>query len=98
MLKHIVCHKIRSDEEARRCADMLNALNGRVPSLLKLCAGVDALRSPRSYNLGITAEFEDLDGLAKYDVHPLHAQIKEYIASVKDASFPSVACDFYIEQ
>lgn len=94
MIKHIVCHNIPNEEAAQKAADMLNALLGIVPSLRAISAGVDALHSERSYSLGIVAEFDDLDGLKAYDTHPAHCKIKEYIASVKDSSKPSVACDF----
>lgn len=94
MIKHIVCHNIPDKTAAQKAADMLNALIGKVPSLRKMNAGVDTLCSPRSYNLGIVAEFDDLAGLAEYDSHPAHCEIKKFIAGVKDDSRPSVACDF----
>ena len=94
MIKHIVCHNIPDKAAAQKAADMLNALMGKVPSLRKMQAGVDVLNSPRSYNLGIVAEFDDLSGLAEYDNHPEHVKIKQFIAGVKDDSRPSVACDF----
>ena len=94
MIKHIVCHAIKNPDDAQRAADMLNALTGRIPTLKNMCAGVDALHSQRSYELGIVAEFEDLDALHEYDIHPEHAKIKAFIASVKDNERPSVAVDF----
>lgn len=94
MVKHIVCHAIENFEDAKRAANMLNALVGKVPSLLSMTAGVDVLRSERSYELGIVAEFENLEGLEEYSVHPEHVKVKEFIASIKDKSRPSVAVDF----
>lgn len=94
MIQHIVCHNIPDREAAQKAADMLNALMGKIPSLRLMRAGVDTLGSSRSYNLGIVAQFDDLDGLAAYDRDPHHAQVKEYIKGVKDDSRPSVACDF----
>lgn len=96
MIKHIVCHNIPDKAAAQKAADMLNALIGKVPTLRSMQAGVDTLNSPRSYNLGIVAEFDDLDGLAEYDNHPLHCEIKAYIGTVLDKSRPSVACDFEV--
>lgn len=94
MIKHIVCHPLKNADDAKRAADMLNALTGRVPTLKHMCAGVDVLHSGRSYELGIIAEFDDLNALHEYDVHPEHVKIKEFIASVRDESRPSVAVDF----
>ncbi|MEG1559890.1 MAG: Dabb family protein [Clostridia bacterium] len=98
MIKHIVCHKIRLEEDAKRCAELLNGLFGKVPTLRAMQAGVDVLKSSRSYELGIVAEFDDLNGLSEYDNHPLHQETRKYIASVKDETYPSVACDFYFER
>lgn len=92
MIKHIVCHPMKNPDDARRAADMLNAL--RIPEIKSMCAGVDVLHSGRSYELGIVAEFESLEALNEYDVHPEHAKIKAFIASVRDESRPSVAVDF----
>ena len=94
MIKHLVCHAIGRLEDAKRAANMLNALSGRIPSLISMSAGVDALRSGRSYELGIVAEFDSLEGLNEYDTHPEHVKVKEFIASIKDESRPSVAVDF----
>lgn len=94
MIKHIVCHNIPEKAAAQKAADMLNSLMGVIPSLRSMKAGVDVLGSERSYNLGIVAEFENLDGLKEYDIHEKHAEIKKYIAGVKDNSRASVSCDF----
>lgn len=94
MIKHIVCHNIPNKADAQKAAKMLNGLMGEVPALRSMCAGVDALDSPRSYSLGIVAEFDDLEGLSAYDNHEKHVAIKRFIAEVKDDSRPSVACDF----
>lgn len=94
MIKHIVCHNIPNKADAKKATDMLNALIGQIPSLKSMKAGVDVLDSERSYNLGIVAEFDDLKGLAEYDCHEKHCEIKKFIAGVKDNSRPSVSCDF----
>lgn len=94
MIKHIVCHNIPNKADAQKAAEMLNNLMGEVSTLRSMCAGVDVLDSPRSYNLGIVAEFDDLEGLKAYDSHEKHVAIKKFIAGVKDDSRPSVACDF----
>lgn len=94
MIKHIVCHCIPNKADAQKAADMLNALVGVVPTLRSMSAGVDTLGSPRSYELGIVAEFDSLEGLAEYDTHPEHMKVREFIGAVKSYARPSVAVDF----
>ena len=94
MVKHVVCHKLTDASEAQHICEMLRGLLGKVPTLRSMEAGVDFLRSERSYNLVLIATFDDREGLAAYDVHPAHQAVRAYIKKYK---LQSAAVDFEYE-
>ncbi|MGD0621710.1 MAG: Dabb family protein [Thermacetogeniaceae bacterium] len=45
--------------------------------MLHLEAGIDLLRSERSYDIALVAKFATLDDLQVYQMHPVHVKFKE---------------------
>ncbi len=91
MLTHVVCFKFDATDIAEEAARRLLSMAGKVPSLLSIEAGVDVVRSARSYDVGLITKFDDLAGLEAYQVHPVHVEVANYI---KTHSKGSVAVDF----
>ncbi|GMR04893.1 MAG: Dabb family protein [Thermodesulfobacteriota bacterium] len=87
MITHIVFFKLkeRSDENLRKAVGILEALQGRVPSLKTLEVGVDVVRSSRSYDIALTARFDSLEGLESYRSHPEHVKAATYLRGVSEA-------------
>lgn len=54
-------------------------MEGRVPSLRHIEAGVDVVRSARSYDVALVTRFDDLAGMEEYQVHPVHQEIAAFI-------------------
>lgn len=86
MIKHIVCHRYKDRSEAKKIAPMLDSLVGKVPSLRSMETGIDIIGSGRSYDLVLTATFDDMAGLDEYATHPEHMKVKEYIHSVLESA------------
>ncbi len=95
MITHVVLFRLidRSEKSVKEALDVLRGLNGRIPSLRGLEAGVDVVKSVRSYDIALIARFDDLEGLDEYQNHPAHLEVVEYISAVRDAS---VAVDYEI--
>lgn len=91
MIKHIVCHRLSDKGAAAEIAKRLTALTGRVPSLRSMEAGADVKCAPRSYDVALVAVFDDMAGLAEYDTHPLHEEVRAFI---RQYSVSSVSVDF----
>lgn len=91
MLTHVVCFKFDDLQIAAQVRDRLLAMAGRIPSLRGIEAGVDELRSPRSYDVALITRFDDLAGLEEYVVHPVHQEVVEFI---KPLSKGAVSVDF----
>jgi len=75
MIAHIVLFKLNSptDENSAAVRDMLLSMNGKVPLLRHLEAGVDIIRSERSYDVALYTKFDSLADLQAYQIHPYHA-------------------------
>lgn len=89
MIKHIVFFKLkdRSPESVEHTASVLRSMNGKIKEVLSLEVGVDVIRSERSFDISLTAVFENLQDLQAYQVHPVHQEIIQHINEVKDVSF-----------
>ncbi len=75
MLTHVVMLELRDPAEADRFAARLRGLEGRVPGLLAVRAGANAIPSDRAKDLVLIADFEDEAALAAYQDHPAHLEI-----------------------
>ena len=93
MITHIVMWKLkdRSPANAQRAQTLLTSMKGRIPGLLDLEAGVDYLRSERSFDVALITRHESREALDQYQVHPIHEEVKKVMLELRDAS---VSVDF----
>ncbi|GFE62085.1 Dabb family protein [Geobacter sp. AOG2] len=94
MITHIVFFKL-SDASAENLAatrGKLLGMQGKVPQLRHLEAGIDVIRSERSYDLALVTKFDSLDDLQAYQVHPYHAG--EILPHMKSVCSSIVAVDY----
>lgn len=90
MIKHIVMWKLLDTaegnskaENARLAKVQLEALNGKVPGLLKLEVGVDFSDSDTSMDLILYSEFEDRAALERYQQHPEHVAVFPFMKAIR---------------
>lgn len=99
MIRHIVMWKLASEDSAERAsqaaevARRLNALDGAVPQLLSMSAGANVVLPESNWDVGLVADFESVEALDGYQVHPLHLEAASYIRSVVSGR---VAVDFEV--
>lgn len=94
MVKHVVCFKIKEGESAEEAAAVLRSMEGNVPMLRGIEVGVDALHSPRSYDVMLTVLLDDFDALDAYQNDPYHCGVvKSHMHAVRESS---VAIDYEI--
>lgn len=89
MITHVVLMKLKSEnkqanlEEARRqLLDML----GKVEPLRAIEVGLNVVPSARAYDLSLITRFDDLAGLSVYADHPVHVQVKSFLATVLETT------------
>ena len=78
MIRHIVFWRLNGDTaevRAKQAADIkeaLEALNGKIPGLIRLEVGIDFSASPDSADVALYSEFESREALESYHHHPDH--------------------------
>lgn len=90
-VKHIVMWTLRGDspqEKARAIAlvqGRFEGLRGRIPGLLHLEIGVDTSGVDYACDVVLYSEFDSLESLASYAIHPAHLQLKAELGDLRVA-------------
>jgi heme-degrading monooxygenase HmoA len=89
MIKHIVMWKLKETvngnseyENALNIKNKLEALNGKIPGLVKIEVGIDFSKTESSKDVVLVSEFETKEDLDHYQVHPEHKALIPLIAEV----------------
>ncbi|MHB8481626.1 MAG: Dabb family protein [Nitrospiria bacterium] len=93
MITHVVLFKLldQSPDNIQKTKEVLMAMDGKIPQLRAIVAGIDLVRSRGSYDLALIAKFESLRDLQAYQNHPVHLEVLRYLTSVKESS---ISVDF----
>lgn len=94
MITHIVLFKLTdpTPENLAATRNKLLSMDGKIDLLRHLEAGIDVIRSERSYDIALTTRFDTLENLQAYQVHPYHAG--EVIPHMKAVCSSIVAVDY----
>lgn len=68
---------------AQKAKQMLEALNGKIPGLIKLEVGIDFSRTDSSSDIVLYSEFETREALENYQNHPDHLAVKQFIGAIR---------------
>jgi acyl-CoA-binding protein len=82
MIKHVVMWKFKADvteDDQQEMKRQLEALMGVVPSLLKIEVGLDIAGKPASMDMVLCTEFQSLEDLQAYAVHPAHQKVVAFV-------------------
>ena len=88
MIKHVVMFKLadKTPENMERATQSLKSLEGNIETLKAIEIGSDFLGSERSYDIVLTAHFDDLDGLKIYTQHKNHLPVVKIMQSLCTSS------------
>jgi hypothetical protein len=88
MVKHIVMFKLadKTTENMERAVHSLRSLEGKIETLQAIEIGTDFLESERSYDIVLTALFEDRNGLNVYTKHENHLPVVKIMRSLCSSS------------
>lgn len=94
MVTHIVLFKLMDPtaENITATQHKLLGMGGMIDLLRHLEVGVDMIRSERSYDIALTTQFDSLDDLKAYQIHPYHAG--DVIPFMKSVCSSIVAVDY----
>lgn len=92
-LTHIVLMQFQEPAPAilAEAAARLRGLPGKAPELRRLEVGLGVLHAGQSYDLALITRFDSLADMQRFQNHPEHVAVIEYLRSVLAAS---VAVDF----
>ena len=79
MIKHIVVFDfsgITADQEVGLTKAMYNMM-GKIPELKSLSFGRNISERSKTYTHALLEEFEDMEAVGRYLVHPIHEQLLE---------------------
>ena len=91
MVRHVVMWKFKSDadltpiEVAESMKGKFEGLKGQIPGMIDLEIGINRNESATSFDLVLTADFQDWDSLAAYKINPLHIEVSELCQYYKEA-------------
>lgn len=98
VITHIVLFKMKefaeganAKENAEKVKMKLEELPAKIDVIKSFKVGLDVLHSDRSYDLGLLGEYESLEDLGIYAVHPAHLEVVDFIRKVRTES---VSLDF----
>ena len=78
MIRHIVSWKLKAETEdakavaAEEISSALTGLVGRIPEIVSLTVARNIAYPEKNFDVVLIADFETLDGLDAYQVHPEH--------------------------
>ncbi|MCX7884327.1 MAG: Dabb family protein [Caloramator sp.] len=91
MIKHIVAWKLKKESEgnnkeenAKIIKSKLEALKETITEIKHIEVGININNSDVAYDVVLYSEFETLEDLEKYQKHPEHVKIAEFIGKVKE--------------
>jgi hypothetical protein len=90
MLRHIVMFKLQDEalgqpkaENAKRIKRELEALKPRIPEIRSLEVGINCNHVPGEWDVVLVSEFDDLESMKRYQAHPDHVKVGEFIGLVR---------------
>jgi len=89
MVVHIVMFKFKDENKQPniiQAKQMLENLQGAVPSLKSIDVGLNFADEERSMDLSIITAFQSKEDLNAYAIHPEHLKVVEFIKSVVEYS------------
>jgi quinol monooxygenase YgiN len=96
MVKHIVMWRLREGSpkaaDAARIKALLEALNGRIPGLLRIEVGVNFIEDAQAADVVLYSEFTDRAALEGYQAHPLHLEV---VPQVKALTVDRRSADYF---
>ena len=84
MVKHIVMFKLteKTSQNMELATDSLRSLENKIETLKSIEIGTDFLESDRSYDIVLTAHFDNQEDLKTYSSHENHLPVVKIMRSL----------------
>lgn len=94
MIKHVIVIKFKAGttyEEKKVFEEELSKLPSAIPEIKGFLFGQDVVKSERSYDFALVSDFDDLEALNRYKIHPEHVKVLQRVKAIADQI---IAVDF----
>ena len=92
MIRHAIMWKFVDEYEGMNKDEIMDAIEEKfahlkvvIPQIKAMSVERDILRSERSFDMIYITEFESLEALEVYRVHPEHVKVAKFIGAVRSA-------------
>lgn len=90
MISHTVMWRFKEenkDENMNTVATRLMSLykSGKIDGLRKMEIGKDVSHTDMSYDMVLLTEFDSMEALAAYKIHPDHVAISQFVKTIRTA-------------
>lgn len=95
MIRHVVTWKLKDENKESNALEIksrLEALVGKIEEIRSLEVGIN--ENGGEYGVMLITAFDSFDDLKKYDVHPEHMKVREFVRGVVETR---VAVDYEIK-
>lgn len=80
MIKHIVMFKLKNAADAALIKETADKMLPSIPTLREFQTQVNSMDAPESnFEFVLICDFDDIDGLNAYQIHPDHKKFGEFI-------------------
>lgn len=90
MIKHIVFWRLKEsaggrprEENALLIKEAIEGMEGRIPGMTHIEAGIDLNRSEQASDIVLYSHFESKEALEAYRDHPEHRRFKDLISDLR---------------
>ncbi len=74
------------EKNLKQLREMLDALPQQINEIKYFETGVNVSGSPAAFDLVLVSEFESLETLEAYRVHPEHEKVLDFVSGIKEAT------------
>ena len=77
--------KLKNEEPESQLAilkDKIDQLKNKIPQIKHFETGKNLSQSPSAFDLALVSEFENLDELEQYRIHPEHQEVLKFVKEV----------------
>ena len=92
MIRHVIMWKFTDEYEGKNKDEIMSLIEEKfahlkavIPEIKFMSVERDILRSERSFDMIYITEFESLEALEAYRVHPEHVKVAKFIGAVRVA-------------
>jgi hypothetical protein len=87
-IRHIVLWKLAAEDadtralHAEQMSERLTALPAAIPEILAMQVGPNVAYPQTNWDIALVADFDDVEALERYQVHPAHQEVVAFVRSV----------------